>query len=148
MRVTIEVYRSQIGSHQNFMKCRKNSFESQFWNEMLLKFCISLLLPMNKKVRFDIIHQDAQYHVCNIVQLLLRLSNDVEENPGRSINDIVDCSYTIHSNFNQGSDVFGSNAGKQCVAMSLSAIAYKEIKSVNIWDQASLHTIMVCGDWR
>ena len=77
------------------------------------------------------------------MQLLLRLSNDVEENPGPTINDIVDCSYTIHANFNQGKDVFGSNAGKQCVAMSLSAIVYKEIKSVNIWDQATLNTIMV-----
>ena len=47
---------------------------------------------MNKKARFDIIHQDdAQYHVYNIMQLLLRLSNDVEENPGPTINDIVDC---------------------------------------------------------
>ena len=59
---------------------------------MMLKFCISLLLTMNKKARFDIIHQDdAQYHVCNIMQWLLRLSNDVEENPGPTINDIVDC---------------------------------------------------------
>ena len=30
--------------------------------------------------------------------------------------------------------MFGMNAGKQCVAMSLYAIVYKEIKSVNIWD--------------
>ena len=45
------------------------------------------------------------------MQLLLRLSNDVEENPGSTISDIVDCSYTIHANFNQGNDVFGSNAG-------------------------------------
>ena len=127
MGVTIEIYRSRIGSHQNFMKCQKNSFQGQFWNEMLLKFCISLLLPMNQKARFDMINQDdAQYHVCNIVQLLLRLSNVVEENPGPTFNDIVGCSYTIHANFNQGNDVFVSNAGKQCVAMSLSAIVYKE----------------------
>ena len=37
-------------------------------------------------------HKDnAQYdqcHVYNIVQLLLRLSNDVEENPGPTISDI------------------------------------------------------------
>jgi hypothetical protein len=30
--------------------------------------------------------------------------------------------------------MFGINAGKQCVAMSIYAIVYNEIKSVNIWD--------------
>ena len=59
-------------------------------------------------------------------------SNDVEENPGpRTINDIVDPTYTVHVDFNQGSELmFGMNAGKQCV--SLYAIVYKEIKPVNI----------------
>ena len=70
----------------------------------------------------------------------------MEENPGPTINDIVDCSYTIHASFKQGNNLFGSNAGKQCVAMSLSAIVYKEIKSVNIWNQTTLNTFMVCGD--
>ena len=55
-----------------------------------------------------------------------------EENPGpRAINDIVDPTYTVHVDFNQGSELmFGINAGKQCV--SLYAIVYQEIKSVNI----------------
>ena len=58
-------------------------------------------------------HKDnTQCHVYNIVQLLLRLPNDAEENPGPTINDIVDCSYTTHASFNQGNDLFGSNAGK------------------------------------
>ena len=70
----------------------------------------------------------------------------MEENPGPTINDFVDCSYTIHASFNQGNNLFGSNAGKQCVAMSLSAIVYKGIKSVNIWNQTALNTIMVCGE--
>ena len=30
--------------------------------------------------------------------------------------------------------------------MSLSAIVYKEIKAVNIWNQTTLNTIMVCGN--
>ena len=134
MGVTIEIYRSRNG---------------QFWNEMLLKFYISLLLPPNIKFRFDTIcKENAQYpvNVYNIGQLLLKLSNDMEENPGPTIHDIVDCSYTIHASFNQGNNLFGSNAGKQCVAISLSAIVYKEIKSVNIWNQTTLNTIMVCGD--
>ena len=147
MGVTIEVYRSRIGSHQNFIEGHKSNFQGPFWNEMLLKFYISLLLPPNIKFMFNMIHKgNEQYHVYNIVQLLLRLSNDVEENPSPTINDIVDCSCTTHASFNQGNDLFGSNARKQCVAMSLSAIVYKEIKSVNIWNQTTLNIIMVCGD--
>ena len=49
---------------------------------MLLKFYISLLLPPNIKFRFDTIcKENAQYpdNVYNIGQLLLKLSNDVEE---------------------------------------------------------------------
>ena len=82
------------------------------------------------------------------VPLLLRLSNDVEENPGpRSINDIVDPTYPVHADFNQGNELmFGMNAGKQCVAMSLYAIVYKEIKSVNTWDRMMLNSILLCGN--
>ena len=56
---------------------------------------------------------------CLYVPLLLRLSNDVEEKPGpRTINDIVDPTYTVHADFNQGSELmFGMNAGKQSVAI-------------------------------
>ena len=38
------------------------------------------------------------------------------------------------------------NAGKQCVAMSLCAIVYKDIKSVNIWDRLMLNSILMCGN--
>ena len=147
MGVTIEIYRSQIGSHYNFMEGHTSYFQSQFWNKMLLKFYISLLLHPNINFRFNTIHKEnAQYpdNVYNIVQLLLRLSNDVEENPGPTI-DIVDCSCTIHASFNQGNDLFGSNAGKQCVAMSLSAIVYKEIKSEYLEPNNSKHKH---GMWR
>ena len=38
----------------------------------------------------------------------------------RNINDIVDRTYTVHTDFHQGDQLtFRSNAGKQCVAMSL-----------------------------
>ena len=91
--------------------------------------------------------QMVYYHAV-YVPLLLRLSNNVEENPGpRTINDIVDCTYTIHADFNQGNELmFGMNAGKQCVAMSLYTIVYKEIKSVNIWDRMMLNSILICGN--
>jgi hypothetical protein len=73
--------------------------------------------------------------LCTIA--ILRLANDVEENPGPiNIYDIVDHSFTIRADFKQGNIfMFGINAGKQCVAMSIYAIVYNEIKSVNIWDR-------------
>ena len=112
-------------------------------NNVLLQYIIE---KSNREVRQWYV-QIIYYHaVC--VPLLLRLSNDVEENPGpRSINDIVDPTYTVHADFNQGNELmFGMNAGKQCVAMSLYAIVYKEIKSVSIWDRMMLNSILLCGN--
>ena len=40
----------------------------------------------------------------------------------------------------------GMKAGKQCVVMSLCAIVYKEIKSVNIWERLMLNSILICGN--
>jgi hypothetical protein len=75
----------------------------------------------------------------------LRLSNDVKENPGPGyINEIVDHTYTVHADFHQGDQLmFSSNAGKQCVAMSLCSIVYNEIKSVNIWDTSIMSQILL-----
>ena len=42
--------------------------------------------------------------------------------------------------------MFGMNAAKQCVAISLYAVVYKEIKSVNIWDMLMLNSILICGN--
>ena len=50
------------------------------------------------------------------------LSRDVETNPGPST---IDCSKTICAPYSQGNvALFGSNAGRQCVAMSLCALIY------------------------
>jgi hypothetical protein len=59
------------------------------------------------------------------VPLLLRMANDVEENPGPTIYDVVDPTKTICADFSQGNTKkFRQNAGKQCLAMSLTAIIY------------------------
>ena len=42
--------------------------------------------------------------------------------------------------------MFRSNAGKQCVAMSLCSIVYNEIKSINIWDTLIMNQILVYGN--
>ena len=81
--------------------------------------------------------------LCTIA--ILRLANDVEENPGPiNIYDIVDHSFTVRADFNQGNiSMFGINAGRQCVAMSIYAIVYNEIKSVNIWDTPLMNMLLV-----
>ena len=55
------------------------------------------------------------------VALLLRMANDVEENPGPTVFDIIYPSETICADFSQGNiRQFGQNAGKQCVASYVS----------------------------
>ena len=61
----------------------------------------------------------------NVCSLLLRMANDVEGNPGPTIYDVVVPNKTICADFSQGNTKkVRQNAGKQCVAMSLTAIIY------------------------
>ena len=82
--------------------------------------------------------------MCYHATLLLKLSNDVEENPGpTAIDEVVDCNQTILADFSQGDPRFGCNSRKQCVAMSLTSIVYYNIIScVNIWDKSVLNSIL------
>ncbi|KAK2554154.1 hypothetical protein P5673_024509 [Acropora cervicornis] len=58
-------------------------------------------------------------------------ANDVEENPGPTIFDITDPMRTVSADYSQGNEaLFGENAGKQCVAMSLTAIIYHQIEQI------------------
>ena len=62
-----------------------------------------------------------------------------------TIYEIIDPRETICADFSQGDIRFGQNAGKQCVAMSVTS-SYNKIKSVNIWDTSLMNTILVNGD--
>ena len=56
------------------------------------------------------------------------MANDVEENPGPTIYDVVVPNKTISADFSQGNTKkLKQNAGKQYVAMSLTVILYNEI---------------------
>ena len=56
------------------------------------------------------------------------MANNVEENPEHTIY-VVDRSKTICADFNQGNtNKFRQNAGKQCVAVSLTAIIHNETR--------------------
>ena len=61
----------------------------------------------------------------------LNLCNDIETNPGSPIHSI-DPTQAIKAPYGQGDIMyFGENAGKQCVAMSLSALIYNKIKGIH-----------------
>ena len=71
-----------------------------------------------------------------------KLSGDIETNPGPFV---VDPSKTIHAPYSQGNSlVFGSNAGKRCVAMSLIAILFYFIYSIR--SSSDLGEIMNVGN--
>ncbi|CAB4041007.1 ATP-dependent DNA helicase PIF1, partial [Paramuricea clavata] len=79
--------------------------------------------------------------------LLLRLANDVEENPGPTVYDVVDPSKTICADFSQDNGrLFRHNAAKQCVAMSLTSIVHSKVKNVNEWDSLFLNLILCSGN--
>ena len=81
------------------------------------------------------------------IPLLIRQANDFEENPGPTIHDIIDSTRTVSADYNQGNEsLFRENAGKQCVAMSLTAIIYHQIEDINLWTSSTLNNILVVGN--
>ena len=71
------------------------------------------------------------------------LSSDVEKNPGPST--VIDSNKTICAPYSQGNiALFGSNAGRQCVAMSLCALVYNFTSLVT--SSADLKDIMNIGN--
>ena len=84
---------------------------------------------------------------CSYIPLLIRQANDVEENPGPTIFDIIDPTTTVSADSSQGNEaIFGVNGGKQCVAMSLTAIMYHQIQDISLWTNSTLNNIIVIGN--
>ena len=80
------------------------------------------------------------------IPLLIRQANDVEENPGPTIFDIIDPMITVSVDYSQGNEaLFGENAGKQCVAMSLTAIIYHQVEHINEWT-STLNNVLTTGN--
>ena len=81
------------------------------------------------------------------IPLIIRQANDVEENTGPTIFEVIDSTRTVCADYNQGNEVlFGENAGKHCVAMSLTAIIYRHIEDINLWSSSTLNNILVIGN--
>ena len=158
MGITLEQYRSRIGCHSIFMAGKNNErrLKGSFWNTMLMMFYLHVFyLPTLKRVVqqyqssnevMSWFHQMMCYHV--YVPLFLRLSNDIEENPGPTLYQIINVFETLRADFSQGDQSnFGDNAGKQCVAMSLTAIIFRYIKlHIDTWDYPDLNNILYHGN--
>ena len=85
------------------------------------------------------VYKSLNHKINNIAS---KLSGDIETNPGPFV---VDASKTIHAPYSQGNSVvFGPNAGKQCVAMSLIAILFDFMSSIR--SSSDLKEIMTVGN--
>ena len=61
--------------------------------------------------------------------------------------DPIDPTRTICADYSQGNEaLFGENTGKQCVAMSLTAIIYNHIEDINLWTSSTLNNILTIGN--
>ena len=120
MGVTIEQYRARIGIHNNLKKKNKEG-ASHLGSILSNSMPILILLYRSIFLISYIVH----------VALLLRMENDVEENRGPTVFDIIYPIETICADFSQGNTKqFGQNAGKQCIAVPLTAILHTEVKDI------------------
>ena len=155
--ISIEQYRSRIGSYDNFVKTKDmlSRFKDNFWSLVLMMFYLNVFyLPVLKqvvgqrKMWNDVMFWFLQMIFYNAyIPLLIRQANDVEENPGPTIFDFIDATRTICADYSQGNEaLFGETAGKQCVAMSLTAIIYHHIENINLWTSSTLNSILTIGN--
>ena len=80
------------------------------------------------------------------LQKKMKLFNDIESNPGPVFID--ECT-TIRGTFHQGNEqLFGMNAGKQCVGNSLVAIIFNAASScfTERWDSSKMDSILHLGN--
>ena len=105
MGISIEQFRSRIGSHDNFVKTKDASlrFKDRFWNIMLMTFYLNVFYLLTLKqvvIPYKMLNQVmfwfTQMMCYNVyIPLLIRQANDVEENPGPTIFDIIDPMITV-----------------------------------------------------
>ena len=113
MSVSIEQHKARIGSHANFIKQREleSHLKNEFWNTMLMLFYMNVFylptlkqLLLQRQINYEssvwFVKTLCYYHV--YAPLLLRLSNDVETNPGPTVYDIIDPTTTTCADFSQG----------------------------------------------
>ena len=81
------------------------------------------------------------------IPLLMRQANDVEENAGPTVFDVINPMRTVSADCSQGNEaLFAENAGKQFLAMSLTAIIYHQIDHISVWTSSTLNNILTIGN--
>ncbi|CAH3165363.1 unnamed protein product [Pocillopora meandrina] len=121
MGISIEQYRSSIGSHDNFVKTKDilSRLNDHCWSLMFVMFYLNVFyLPVLKqvvgqhKMWNDVMFWFSQMIFYNAyIPLLIRQANDVEENPGPTIFDVIDPTRTICADYSQGNEaLFCENA--------------------------------------
>jgi len=75
---------------------------------------------------------------------MIQPANDVEVNPGPSYH--VDCAKTVTADYHRGDvSLFGMSAGKQCVAMCLTAVVFDDY-CIASWCRDKLNEILMQGN--
>ena len=157
MGISIEQFRPRIRSHDNFVKIKDVSsrFKDRFWNIMLMTFYFNVFYLLTLKqvvIPYKMLNQVmfwfTQMMCYNVyIPLLIRQANDVEENPGPTIFDIIDPMITVSADYSQGNEaLFGENAGKQCVAISLTAIICHQVEHISEWTSSTLNDVLTIGN--
>ena len=73
--------------------------------------------------------------------------DDVEENPGPTMFDIIDPATTVSADSSQGNEAtLRCECWKQCVAMSHTAMIYHQIQDISLWANSTLNNILVIGN--
>jgi len=124
-----------VGLHNIHLKVKEYSSceRGKFWFMLLFMFYLgAIYLPTLKKViRLWQMSYYARFWFTQMcvyrfyIPLLIRLANVVEMNPEPCYR--VDCSKTVTADYHQGDvSLFGMSAGKQCVAMCLTAVVFND----------------------
>ena len=53
---------------------------------------------------------------------------------------------SVQGSFHQGNMMFGENAGTQCVANCLGAVAYHTLKNAQCWDMSDMNIVLTTGN--
>ena len=72
-------------------------------------------------------------------------SADSERIDGQNQSSIV-YSRSVQGSFHQAHAMFGDNAGTQCVANCLGAVAYHKLKNTQLWDTSDMNIVLTTGN--
>ena len=126
MGISIEQYWSRIGSHGNFVKTK--DILSRFWSVIIMMFRRFKCMPVLKQF----VGQYKNVEWCDVLVFT---------------NDFLQATRAICANYSQENQVlFGENAGKQCVTMSLTAVIYHHQEDINFWTSSTLNNILTIGN--